>query len=168
LRELHYNKKLIAALSVFLAFSVIIGTGLRMLSEARKELKLLKEQQIEMSHLKEEFATLRQKVDSVESKKHLANVTGIVQAVDEIFRPIGLKNKVKTVKTNGSKEIKEGFEEEAEIVLEKVTLNEMLNIFYRIENAPMILTIKKTTMKKSFDNPELLNISLVLSFLKAK
>jgi len=168
LRELHYNKKLIAALSVFLAFSVIIGTGLRMLSEARKELKLLKEQQIEMSHLKEEFATLRQKVDSVESKKHLANVTGIVQAVDEIFRPIGLKNKVKTVKTNGSKEIKEGFEEEAEVVLEKVTLNEMLNVFYRIENAPMILTIKKTTMKKSFDNPELLNISLVLSFLKAK
>ena len=168
MRELHYNKKLIAALSVFLAFSVIIGTGLRMLSEARKELKLLKEQQIEMSHLKEEFATLRQKVDSVESKKHLANVTGIVQAVDEIFRPIGLKNKVKTVKTNGSKEIKEGFEEEAEVVLEKVTLNEMLNVFYRIENAPMILTIKKTTMKKSFDNPELLNISLVLSFLKAK
>lgn len=47
-------------------------------------------------------------------------------------------------------------------------MNEMVNIFYRIENAPMILTIKKATVKKSFENPELLNISLVLSFLNPK
>ena len=65
-------------------------------------------------------------------------------------------------------EVKDGFEEEADISVEKVTMNEMVNIFYRIENAPMILTVKKASIKKSFDNPELLNISLILSFLKPK
>jgi hypothetical protein len=44
----------------------------------------------------------------------------------------------------------------------------MINVFYRIENAPMVLTVKKATIKKSFENPELLNITMVLSFLKAK
>jgi hypothetical protein len=32
----------------------------------------------------------------------------------------------------------------------------------------MILTVKKATIKKSFENPELLNITLSLSFLKTK
>jgi len=32
----------------------------------------------------------------------------------------------------------------------------------------MILTIKKVTVKQSFENPELLNITLMLSFLKTK
>lgn len=47
-------------------------------------------------------------------------------------------------------------------------MNEMANIFYRIEHAPMILTVKKATIKQSFENPELLNITLDLSFLKTK
>ena len=168
MRDLLRNRKFIFALAGLLAFSILIGTGLQMLSSSKKELKLLKEQQREMALLKDEFITLRQKVAAVESKKSLANMTGIVQAIDEVFRSIGVKNKVKTVRATGQKEVREGFEEEAEITLEKVKMNEMLNIFYRIENAPMILTIKKASIKKSFDNPDLLNINLVLSFLKPK
>ena len=168
MKDLLRNRKIILALAGLLAFSILIGTGIQVLSSSKKELKLLKEQQREMALLKDEFITLRQKVAAVESKKSLANTTGIVQAIDEVFRSIGVKNKVKTVRATGQKEVREGFEEEAEITLEKVTLNEMLNIFYRIENAQMILTIKKASIKKSFDNPELLNINLALSFLKPK
>ena len=168
MRDLLTNKKFIFAAGVLLGFFILVGTGLQILSSSKKELNLLKEQQREMTALKDEFTELRQKVDAVESKKNLANMTGIVQAIDEVFQSIGLKNKVKTIRATGKKEVREGFEEEAEITLEKVTLNEMVNIFYRIKNAPMILTIKKASIKKSFDNPELLNINLELSFLKTK
>jgi hypothetical protein len=98
----------------------------------------------------------------------MMNVPGVVQAIDEIFQPMGLKDKLKTVRAAGKKEVRDGFEEEAEITVEKVGMNEMLNIFYKIENAPMILTIKKASIKKSFENPELLNVNIVLSFLKTK
>jgi hypothetical protein len=91
-----------------------------------------------------------------------------VQAVDEVFSSIGLRDKVKTVKSTGKRETRDGFEEEADISIEKVTMNEMVNILYRIERAPMVLTIKKATIKKSFESPELLNLMLVVSFLKAK
>ena len=118
--------------------------------------------------VKDEFLSLKQRIDAVESKKNLSNVQGIVQAVDEVFLSIGLKDKVKTVKSTGRRDMKDGFEEEAELQIEKVSMNEMVNIFYKIENAPMVLTIKKASIKKSFENPELLNIILTLSFLKAK
>jgi len=156
----------------FIAGLVIVITtvtfAVRQLSAERKELNLLKEQRKEMLSLKEEFLSLRQRITTVEDKKNLTNVQGVVQAVDEVLSSAGLKDKVKTVKSAGKREVRDGFEEEADISIEKVNMNEMVNIFYRIENAPMILTIKKATVKKSFENPELLNISLVLSFLNPK
>jgi len=155
-------------LSVFIVFIIIIALAIRLLSFGKRELKLLREQQKEMIIVKDEFLSLKQRIDAVESKKNLSNVQGIVQAVDEVFLSIGLKDKVKTVKSTGRRDIKDGFEEEAELQIEKVSMNEMVNIFYKIENAPMVLTIKKASIKKSFENPELLNIILTLSFLKAK
>jgi hypothetical protein len=149
---------------VIIAVTLAVGQ----LSAERKELKLLTEQRKEMLGLKDEFLSLRERVSGVEGKKNLTNVQGAVQAVDEVFSSAGLKDKLKTVKASGKREVKDGFEEEADITIEKVNMNEMVNIFYRIENAPMILTIRKATIKKSFENPELLNISLVLSFSKPK
>jgi len=162
------NKRFISVLSVFIVFIIIISLAIRLLSSEKRELKLLREQQKEMIIVKDEFLSLRQRIDAVESKKNLSDVQGIVQAVDEVFLSIGLKDKVKTVKSTGRRDMKDGFEEEAELQIEKVSMNEMVNIFYKIENAPMVLTIKKASIKKSFENPELLNIILTLSFLKAK
>jgi len=155
----------VAGLAVVIIAAILAG---RQLSAERKELKLLKEQRKEMLILKDEFLSLRERVTAVEGKKNLTNVQGVVQAVDDVFSSAGLKDKLKTVKSAGRREMKDGFEEEADISIEKVNMNEMVNILYRIENAPMILTIRKATIKKSFENPELLNISLVLSFLKQK
>jgi len=168
LRELLKDKRIIYGLSGLVVFVIALTLAINLLSSERKELRLLKEQRKEILTLKDEFLSLRQRIDIVEGKKNLSNVQGIIQAIDEVFLSIGLKDKIKTVKSTNRREIKEGFEEEADLQIEKVNMNEMINIFYRIENAPMVLTIRKAVIKKSFENPELLNITLTLSFLKGK
>jgi len=168
LRELLKDKRLIYISSGLILFGVIAVYGINLLSSERRELKLLNDQRKEMLILKDEYVSLKKRVDSAESRKDLSSAQGIVQAVDEVFQSIGLKDKVKTVKSTNRRDMKEGTEEEAELLIEKVSMNEMVNIFYKIENAPMILTIKKAAIKKSFENPELLNISLTLSFFKMK
>lgn len=162
------DRKLIYISSGLILFIIVLALGVNLLVSERKALKKLKEQRQEMMLLKGEYVSLKQKVNTVEGKKNLTNVQGVVQAVDDVFSSLGLKNKIKTVKSTGKRETKYGFEEEADIYIEKVNMNEMANIFYKIENAPMILTVKKTIIKKSFENPELLNITLVISFLKTK
>jgi len=62
----------------------------------------------------------------------------------------GIKRQDKTLKSTGKKEVKGGFQEDADLSIEKVTMNEMVNILYRIENAPMVLTMKKDYDKKVF------------------
>jgi hypothetical protein len=147
---------------------ILAALGIKMLSSQTKELHQLQEQRKEMAVLRDEFLSLQQKFQTVENRKNLTNIQGVLQAVDEVFSSVGLKDKVKTVKNTGKRETKDGIEEGADVSVEKVTMNEMLNIFYRIDHAPMILTIKKVTVKQSFENPELLNITLMLSFLKTK
>jgi hypothetical protein len=142
--------------------------GIHTLSSQRDELKLLKEQQKEMSAIRDELASLQQRINTVEGRKDSTNIQGVAQAVDDVFASIGLRDRVKTVKSTGKREMKEGTAEDADVSIEKVSMNEMVNIFYRIKHAPMILAVRKATVKKSFENPELLNITLSLSFLKPK
>lgn len=162
------HKRFLFFISGLITFTIMLTVLMNLLSSERRELELLKSQRKEMATLKSEFLSLRQRINAVEGKKNLSNVQGVVQAVDDVVSSVGLKDKVKTVKSTGKKEIRDGFEEDADIYLEKVTMNEMINIFYRIENAPMVLTVKKAVVKKSFENPELLNLSLSVSFLKTK
>jgi hypothetical protein len=147
---------------------LILFFSLDLVSTQRKELAGLREQHREMLLLKAEFLDLSKRIRAVESRKGLAKVEGVAQAVDEIFVPLGLKDRVTSVKTTGTKETKDGFEEGADIFVEKVSMNEMVNIFYRIDHAPMVLTVRKANVKKSFDTPDLLNISLGLSLFRPK
>jgi uncharacterized protein YlxW (UPF0749 family) len=166
--DLLKNRRIISFSAVLISFLILAALGIKMLSSQTKELHQLQEQRKEMAVLRGEFLSLQQKIQTVENRKNLTNVQGVLQAVDEVFSSVGLKDKVKTVKNTGKRETKDGIEEEADVSVEKVTMNEMVNIFYRIDHAPMILAIKKVTVKQSFENPELLNITLMLSFLKIK
>jgi predicted RND superfamily exporter protein len=162
------HKKLIALLTLLIGIGAAAAFGVKVLSSQTKELKQLREQRKEIYLLRDEYLSLRDRLQSVESRKNSANVQGVLQAVDEVFSSVGMKDKVKTVKSTGRRETKEGIEEEADVFVEKVTMNEMVNIFYRIEHAPMILTVRRVTVKQSFDSPDFLNMTLMLSFLKTR
>ena len=156
-------------MAIGFAVSVVLCIlALNVSSSLKDDLRNLKAVQREFLALKDEFLSLKNRINAVEERKSLTKVEGIVQAVDEIFLPLGLKNKVKSVKPTGTKELKDSIEEEAEVLVEKVDMNEMVNIFYKIENAPMIISIKKATIKTSFENPALLNIVMTISLVKPK
>ncbi|MGD0283382.1 MAG: hypothetical protein ABSB95_13585 [Dissulfurispiraceae bacterium] len=165
--KLSMEKRYIVPAAVVLALILSIVMVSVSMSLKKKHSALL-EQQNELMQLKEQYLTLRDSLAFVESKKSLTKVAGITQAVDEIFRSLGLSQKVKSVKSTGTWDRKYAIEDEAEVQLEKVNMNEMVNIFYKIENAPMILSIKKTAMKTSFDSPTLMNITMTVSLIKPK
>jgi hypothetical protein len=134
----------------------------------KKERERLRAEQRELMALRDEYTALKASLDTVEGRKSVTKVEGIVQAVDEVFRSMGLNQKVKSVKPTGSRDRKFAVEEEAEVQVERVDMNEMVNILYKLENAPMVLSVRKTTIKTSFDNPSLLNITMTISLIKPR
>jgi hypothetical protein len=131
---------------------------------AEKELDVLRTKQKEILSLSREYRTLKDSVGFVEQKPSLSQIRGIANALDTLCSSMGIKGKVKSVKAVAGREIKGSMSEEsAEVLLEKVTLNELVNLFYKIGDAPMILSMKRVTMKKSFENPELLDVTMNIS-----
>ncbi len=135
----------------------------------KKEVISLKGKYRELTALSNEYKAFSDRIDIIEKRISLVKVNGIVQAIDDLSSSLGIKKKVKSVKVVGRREITDTMTEEmAEVLIEKVDMNELVNIFYKAENMPMALSIKKVKIKKPFDNPELLDVTMTVALFTEK
>lgn len=163
-----FSRSSIPVALVLFLFILIIPAFI-MQRASRKEVDTLKSKRNELSLLTTEFSALKVQVDVVEQKTIPSQAKGIASVLDDIVSSLGIKGKLKAVKGLGSREIKGLMtEESAEVQLEKVSMNELVNIFYRIGEAPVILSVKRAMMKKSFENPELLDVTMTIALFTKK
>lgn len=155
---------LLAAVAALCIAAVIFIVVLH--SRASGRLESLRGRMTEFSSMKEKYVSLRAEIGRLEARDSLTNVQGVVQAVEETFVSLGLKEKIKAVKSSALKQTNGSTEESAEVEVEKLSLNEAANVFYRIENSPMILLLRKVNIRKSFEDPSLLNLTMTVSFIK--
>lgn len=131
---------------------------------AERELAALKKKYNEFSLLAGEYRSLKGNISTIERKKALTKTESIAQAIDDISQSLGMAGKVKSIKGTGTRKTQNQMSEEtAEIKIEKLTINEMVQLIYKIENAPMILAMKTVVIKKSFENPQLLDVTMTVS-----
>ena len=84
----------------------------------------------------------------------------------KIVEDTGIKGKsVKITPLKGDE--RSGFTEDAaDIRIEGLTLNEAINLLYRLEKSDRPLVIKKSNLRMRFDDPSRCDLSLVLALLK--
>ena len=84
----------------------------------------------------------------------------------KIIEDTGIKGKsVKIVPLKG--EERSGFTEDAaDIRIEGLTLNEAVNLLYRLEKGSRPLVIKKYNLRVRFDDPSRCDLSLILALLR--
>jgi hypothetical protein len=163
-----FSRSSIPVALVLLLFVLILPV-LVMQRASQKEVDALKSKRNGLALLTTEFSALKGQVDVVEQKPAPSQAKGIANVLDDIVSSLGMKGKLKAVKGLGSREIKGPMtEESAEVHLERVSMNELVNMFYRIGEAPAILSVRRTTMKKSFENPELLDVTMTIALFTRK
>ena len=80
--------------------------------------------------------------------------------VEEMASGIGIKKNIASFKPLEAKAEK-GYEQSGvEVKVEGVTLNQFLNLMYRMENHGSLLLVREFFMKSRFDNPELFDVNL--------
>ena len=84
----------------------------------------------------------------------------------KIIEDTGIKGKsVKIVPLKG--EERSGFSEDAaDIRIEGLTINEAVNLLYRLENGSRPLVIKKSNLRVRFDDPSRCDLTLILALLR--
>jgi general secretion pathway protein M len=85
----------------------------------------------------------------------------------KIIEDTGIKGKsVKIVPLKG--EERSGFTEDAaDIRIEGLTLNEAVNLLYRLEKGSRPLVIKKSNLRIRFDDPSRCDLTLILALLRS-
>lgn len=84
----------------------------------------------------------------------------------KIIEDIGIKGKSIKIVPLKSEE-RSGFTEDAaDIRIEGLTLNEAVNLMYRLEKGSLPLVIKKSNLRVRFDDPSRCDLSLIMALLR--
>lgn len=111
-----------------------------------------------------EYKSLKEKLSTIESKNSNPPPGGITNLANDLTASLGIREKMKSIKGVSSRQLKGNISEEAaEISFEKLTTNEIINLLHKIESMPTALSVKKTSIKKSFEKPDLLDVNISLA-----
>lgn len=147
-----------------LLFVIILFTTLNgQISALEKKRKARENDLVEMMVLKQRFQAA--KLSSQRFAGRLAGVRGD-DSPAKIIEEIGIKGKSSKVTPLKSEE-RGGFtEDSAEVKLDGLTLNEAVNLLYRLEKGTQPVLVKKANLKTRFDDPALLDLTLTIALLK--
>ena len=157
------DRRTLIALAIAIALAVC--TLIAFISAKNLEIKnnALTAQLKEMSDMGKEFVYIKDIVESKEKKIGLTNIKSVVSALEQMLNSMGLKAKV--IKPLEKKQVREFTEEDAEIEIENIDLNNIINLLYKIENSPVPMKIKTANIKTSFENPNVFILSLTASLI---
>lgn len=135
---------------------------------AKKDAGLSRARLHEMRNLEAEYRSIRARVDAIQKEKLPGRASGPARVMEEIFSGLGIKGKLKGIRDAGTREVPGGTEQNGEVRIENVDINELVNILYRVENPPVLLSLRRLTIKRGFENPDLLNATLTVSLISRK
>lgn len=151
---------------VALLLSLLLIPSLYLMRSTEKEVAASRQREAEFNALAAEYVTFKKRVDSVEQAKTLASQAGLIRTMDDVLSVVGVKGKMKSAKDIGSSALDQQLREErAEFTIERLTLNELVNVLYKIDHAPATLSVKAFTVRKAFEDPRLLDVTLTVSLI---
>ncbi|MGE5239182.1 MAG: hypothetical protein ACM3ON_10290 [Chloroflexota bacterium] len=160
------SRGLTVLFALALVLSLLLIPSYFMKISAQREAAAAGKRYAEFSGLAKEYLTYKKRVDAVQQRKNLSPQGGIIRTMDEIVNSVGVKGKVKSIKDAGTSPLDDQLKEErAELQVEKLSLNELVNVLYRIDNAPVALSVKGITIRKTFENPRLLDVGFTVSLV---
>ena len=110
------------------------------------------------------LAGMRDKSRLFERKRKNSKGKSVHEAVTGVIESLGLKDKLASLQSPPGAASAQ--EERAEARIEEITLNELVNLLFTLENSRMLLLTRKANIRTSFENPELLNVTLSISLIK--
>ena len=147
----------ILSVSIFImSMTIIVG-------DKEKNNMSLKNQLSEIYSLSDGLLQIKSIVQSKEKKIDLTNSSGVVSTIEQILRKLGIEASV--IKPLEKKHVNEFIEQGVELEIKDIDLNSIVNLMYRIENAPQPIKIKSALIKTSFENPDRFMFKIAASLI---
>ena len=153
----------IAAAGVIVLLLAVIGS-LTMLHSASARIESAQGLHDYLTQEQTSLSSLRDKAQLFEAKRRNSKGKSVHEVMTQALGSLGLEDKLASLSSPPGAASAE--EERAEARLEGITLNELVNLLYSLENSSVLILTRKANIRTSFENPELLNATLSVSLIK--
>jgi hypothetical protein len=145
---------------ITVVFTVVTSVYTKGVGQANNTLK---SQIAQLQSHSEELAGIKSLVESREKKIGLTKTGGIVPTLEQTFESLGMKAKV--IKPLEKNKVREYVEEDAEIEIQNLDLNSVVNLFYKIDSSPAPMKIKNAVLKTAFEDPNKFILKMTVSLI---
>lgn len=157
------DKRSIILLSAIVIVIIITMTVSINSRDARKRNDSMKSQLTELESLGTSLIDIKELVNAKEKKIGMTKESGVVSRLESLLKTIGLEARV--LKPMQVKRMNEFIEEDAELEIQNIDLNSIVNLIYYINNSPAPMKIKNASIKSTFEDPDKFILKLTASLI---
>ena len=148
-----------AVATVIVLYAFVLSPFLTDLSRKRDLIPKKERDLVEMKKLRDEYKELQKQLQA--AQEAAAKRGPLLTEIENITKRANLSGKIVSLKPQTGTQT-EGFKESiVEIKLDNITLYDVVNYVYLLEKAT--LRIRKLSFKPRYDNPKLLNATLLVT-----
>ena len=152
-----------AILVIFLIFKLMIDPMLKRSAELERQIVTARHQLTELRTMQQDYQRQKSVVDSINSQLKKQPNFAIFSRLEELAGQTGIRSKIVHMKPTVSTPNEVYKEESVEVKMEGVTLDQLVQYLYQVENSPQLLKIKRLEMKPRFDNRQILTTTFRVS-----
>ena len=159
------KKQLVAAAGILALLFIAVFVLYVGLNNAQKRLAMLESVYTEMSGNRAGLITMSEETKVLKARAAESKNRNFVSEMEKTATEFGLSKNLKKINFITHREDVRFKGDDYELKLEGVDINTAVNFIYRIANTGVLVKIKKFSLSVSFENPSLLNISLLVSHI---
>jgi len=159
------KKKLFVFAGIFALLVVAVFVLQASVNNAQKRLALMKSVYNEMSGNKAELISMSEETKALKSRAAASKNRNFVSEMEKTVSEFGLSKGLKKINFITHRQDGQFSADDYELKIEGVDINTAVNFIFRISNAGVLVKVKKCSLAVSFENPSLLNISLLVSHI---
>lgn len=163
---MRYNEKKFYLIVIVLVVIISAGFFLKIKnSETERKINLAKSTLYDLVNNKDKINLMSEYLTISKRRIEEGRNKNINGEIDRIADEISAKKNLKKINFLSKK--KDGIynREDYEIKIENIDINTLINFLYKIKTANIYLKITSFNISVSFENPSLLNTSLVISYI---
>lgn len=144
-----------------------IAVTYHVVGKVEKRVKVKKAEVLAFNGMKEEYLKERRAIEPFIRKILLPSNRSPDSIIEEMAKGLGIKGNIISIKPIEEKPEKGYLKTGIDVKIDGITLNQMANLLYKIENFRNLMLIKGFVMKSRFENPDMLDITMhVVLFTK--
>jgi hypothetical protein len=139
---------------------------LALVNNAQQRLVLMESVYAEMANDKTALISMAEVTKALKARAGESRNRNVVTEMERTAAEFGLSKNLKKINFITRRQDGNVSADDYELQFEGVDINTAVNFIYRISNTGILVKIRKCSMTVSFENPAMLNISLLISHLK--